>query len=169
MITIKEMTSKKELKTYVQFPFKLYKNSKYWVPPIINEELESFDKTINPVFQHAEARFFVAIKNDEIVGRIAAIINYTEIKEQKVKKMRFGWFDFIDDIEDILAVPLLGVIPESQAVLNASNSGNPVILDEKSDAGQAYKDTVARLLGEELPHRFLEAQKKGILKRVFGG
>ncbi|MDX1475847.1 MAG: septum site-determining protein MinD, partial [Reinekea sp.] len=62
----------------------------------------------------------------------------------------------IADIEDILAVPLLGVIPESQAVLNASNSGNPVILDEKSDAGQAYKDTVGRLLGEELPHRFLE-------------
>lgn len=75
----------------------------------------------------------------------------------------------IDDIEEILAVPLLGVIPESQAVLNASNSGNPVILDEKSDAGQAYKDTVLRLLGEDLPHRFLEAQKKGLLQRVFGG
>ncbi len=75
----------------------------------------------------------------------------------------------IEDIEDILAVPLLGVIPESQAVLNASNSGAPVILDEKSDAGQAYKDTVARLLGEERPHRFIEAQKKGLLKRVFGG
>lgn len=75
----------------------------------------------------------------------------------------------IDDIEEILAVPLLGVIPESKAVLNASNSGNPVILDEKSDAGQAYQDTVARLLGEDRPHRFLEAQKKGLLQRVFGG
>jgi len=99
MITIKEMTSKKELKTYVKFPFKLYKNNNYWVPPIINEELESFDKNINPVFKHAEARFFVAIKNDEIVGRIAAIINHTEINEQNLKKMRFGWFDFIDDLE----------------------------------------------------------------------
>lgn len=75
----------------------------------------------------------------------------------------------IADIEEILAVQLLGVIPESQAVLNASNSGNPVILDEKSDAGQAYKDTVARILGEDRPHRFLEAQKKGLFKRVFGG
>ena len=75
----------------------------------------------------------------------------------------------IEDIEDILAVPLIGIIPESQAVLNASNNGTPVILDEKSDAGQAYKDTVARLLGEELPHRFLEVQKKGLLQRVFGG
>jgi septum site-determining protein MinD len=75
----------------------------------------------------------------------------------------------IEDIEEILAVPLIGVIPESQAVLNASNSGNPVILDDKSDAGQAYQDTVARLLGKDLPHRFLEAQKKGLLQRVFGG
>lgn len=75
----------------------------------------------------------------------------------------------IEDIEEILAVPLLGVIPESQAVLNASNSGNPVIMDDKSDAGQAYSDTVERLLGKELPHRFLEAQKKGLFQRVFGG
>jgi GNAT superfamily N-acetyltransferase len=99
MISIQEMTSKKEMKSFVKFPFKLYKNNTYWVPPIINDELESFDKTLNPVFEHAEARFFVAIKNDEIVGRIAAIINHTEINEQKLKKMRFGWFDFIDDIE----------------------------------------------------------------------
>ena len=99
MITIKEMISKKELKTFVKFPFKLYKNNNYWVPPIINDELESFNKEINPVFKHAQARFFVAIKNNEIVGRVAAIINYTELNEQKLKKMRFGWFDFIDDIE----------------------------------------------------------------------
>lgn len=99
MITIKEMTSKKELKTFVKFPFKLYKNNKYWVPPIINDELESFDENINPVFKHATARFFVALKNNEIVGRIAAIINFTELNKQKLKKMRFGWFDFIDDFE----------------------------------------------------------------------
>ncbi|WP_111709261.1 GTP cyclohydrolase [Lutibacter citreus] len=99
MITIKEMVTKKDLKTFVKFPFKLYKNNNYWVPPIIKDELESFDKNINPVFKHAAARFFIAIKNNEIVGRIAAIINYTELHEQKLKKMRFGWFDFIDDIE----------------------------------------------------------------------
>ena len=75
----------------------------------------------------------------------------------------------IEDIEDILAIPLLGVIPESQSVLNASNKGMPVVLDEKSDAGQAYQDTVARFLGEDKPHRFLEAQRRGFLKRVFGG
>jgi septum site-determining protein MinD len=75
----------------------------------------------------------------------------------------------VEDVEEILAVPLLGVIPESQAVLKASNQGIPVIHDNDSDAGQAYEDAVARYLGEDRPHRFLEAHKKGFLKRVFGG
>lgn len=75
----------------------------------------------------------------------------------------------VQDVEEILAIELLGVIPESQSVLKASNQGVPVILDNDSDAGTAYADAVARLLGENRPHRFLEAQKKGFLKRVFGG
>lgn len=74
----------------------------------------------------------------------------------------------IEDVQEILAIPLLGVIPESKAVLKASNSGTPVILDEESAAGQAYKDAVARFLGEEAPHRFINAQKKGIFTRIFG-
>jgi septum site-determining protein MinD len=61
------------------------------------------------------------------------------------------------------------VIPESQAVLNASNKGVPVIFDEQSDAGMAYNDTVERLLGEQVDFRFLNEQKKGIFKRLFGG
>ncbi|MDO6681841.1 MULTISPECIES: septum site-determining protein MinD [unclassified Oceanobacter] len=75
----------------------------------------------------------------------------------------------VTDVEDILAIPLLGVIPESEAVLKASNQGVPVVHDSDSDAGQAYADSVARYLGEDRPHRFLEKQKKGFLKRVFGG
>ena len=75
----------------------------------------------------------------------------------------------IEDINDILSIPLLGVIPESQAVLNASNQGAPVILDNETEAGQAYEDAVARLLGEERELRFLDTQKKGLFKRMFGG
>ncbi|GAA6131763.1 MULTISPECIES: septum site-determining protein MinD [Halopseudomonas] len=75
----------------------------------------------------------------------------------------------VSDVEDILSIPLLGVIPESQAVLKASNQGVPVIMDDKSDAGQAYADAVERLLGKDMPHRFLELQKKGLLQRLFGG
>ena len=75
----------------------------------------------------------------------------------------------VSDVSDILSIPLLGVIPESQAVLKASNQGIPVILDEQSDAGQAYSDAVDRLLGKDIPHRFLDAPRKGLLHRLFGG
>jgi septum site-determining protein MinD len=75
----------------------------------------------------------------------------------------------VEDVQDILSLDLIGVIPDSQAVLNASNSGIPVIMDTESNAGQAYSDVVARYLGEQLPHRFLEAEKKGLLGRLFGG
>ena len=75
----------------------------------------------------------------------------------------------VKDVEEILSIPLLGVIPESKAVLSASNQGQPVILDDESDAGQAYDDAVRRLLGEDIEHRFLSASKKGLLSRMFGG
>ncbi|MGB0468542.1 MAG: septum site-determining protein MinD [Pontibacterium sp.] len=75
----------------------------------------------------------------------------------------------IDDISDILAIPLVGVIPESEAVLKASNQGVPVILNQESEAGQAYSDSVERLLGDELALRFMEVRKKGLFQRLLGG
>ena len=99
MVEIKEARSKSEMKSFVCFPFDLYKDSPYWVPPIIKDEMESFNTELNPVFQHAEARFFLAYKNGRIQGRVAAIINWQEVREQGLKKMRFGWFDFVDDPE----------------------------------------------------------------------
>ncbi len=99
MINIREIKTKKEMKQFVLFPFSLYKDNKNWVPPIINEEINSFDPKLNPVFDHATARFFVAEKNHKIVGRIVAIINNYEIEKLNVKKMRFGWFDVINDVE----------------------------------------------------------------------
>ena len=75
----------------------------------------------------------------------------------------------VEDVQEILSLSLLGVIPESKSVLNASNAGVPVILDGESDAGQAYADVVARYLGEQLPHRFLDVEKKGFFSRLFRG
>ena len=98
MIIVKEVKSKKELKAFIKFPFSLYKGSKYWVPPIISQELKTFNTKLNPVFNDAEAKLFLAYKDGEIVGRVAAIINWLEIKGQGQKKMRFGWFDVIDNV-----------------------------------------------------------------------
>lgn len=73
----------------------------------------------------------------------------------------------VSDILELLGVPLLGAIPESKAVLNASNEGTPVVLEAATDAGAAYLDVVKRFVGEEQPHRFLEPEKKGFFARLF--
>src|SRR5690606_34345042 len=99
MITIKEATTKKEMTDFVKFPFTLYKNNPYWVPPLISEELESFDKSKNPAFKSADAKFYLAYKDGQLAGKLAAIINWDEVNNQNKKKVRFGWFDVIDDIE----------------------------------------------------------------------
>ena len=90
----------------------------------------------------------------------------TRYNPERVEK---GEMLSVEDVQEILAIKLLGVIPESQAVLSASNSGQPVILDSESDAGQAYTDAINRLLGETVDFRFLDVEKKGLFKRIFGG
>lgn len=73
----------------------------------------------------------------------------------------------LDDIVEILAIPLLGIIPESTDVLTSSNAGAPVVLNQKAEAGLAYSDAVARLVGDDRPMRFVEGTKKGFLQRIF--
>lgn len=90
----------------------------------------------------------------------------TRYSPERVEK---GEMLSVDDIKDILRIPLIGVIPESQNVLQASNAGSPVIHQNEAIAAQAYQDVVARLLGENREIRFLEAEKKSFLKKLFGG
>ena len=100
MIKIITVKNSKQVKNFVMFPFKLYKDCEYWVPPIINEEIEAMDTSKNPVFKNAEAEFYLAYDEQEnIVGRIAAIVNWVEIKDQKKNKLRFGWYDTIDNLD----------------------------------------------------------------------
>ena len=85
------------------------------------------------------------------------------------KRVETGEMLSIGDVEEILGLKSVGVIPESGDVLNASNKGEPVILDTESDAAQAYDDAVARLLGDTRPMRFTQAEKKGFFSKIFGG
>lgn len=116
--------------------------------------------------------------SDRVLGLLASKTRRAERGEPSVRERllltryvpsRVGKGEMlgVEDVEEILAIELLGVIPESMTVLNASNSGMPVILDTRSDAGQAYQDAVARFLGEEREHRFL-TEKKGLFGRLFG-
>ena len=96
------------------------------------------------------------------------IKEYLLLSRYSPQRVKSGEMLSLDDVQEILSLPLLGVIPESKSVLTASNSGTPVILDEKSDAGQAYADIVARYLGEDKPHRFIDG-RKGLFGKLFGG
>ena len=107
---IVKVNSSEELLKFVKFPFSLYKNNPYWTPPIIQEEIDVLNTSKNPVFENAEADYYLAYKNGEIVGRIAVIINWTEVNQLERKKVRFGWFDVIDNINVTKA--LLGKVKE---------------------------------------------------------
>jgi septum site-determining protein MinD len=105
-------------------------------------------------------------KAEQGEGAIPARLLLTRYSPARVDK---GEMLSVEDVQEILSIDLLGVIPESQAVLNASNSGVPVVHEDASEAGQAYLDAVARFLGEDRPHRFLVNEKKGFFGRLFGG
>ena len=117
--------------------------------------------------------------SDRILGILAskskrAIDGKEPIKEHLLltrydpERVERGEMLSVQDVQDILAIKLIGIIPESKAVLKASNTGTPVTLDETSDAGHAYQDAIARFLGEEKPMRFVNLERKGILSRLFG-
>lgn len=100
-----------------------------------------------------------AERGEEPVTQQLLLTRYDPERVEKGEMLR------VDDVLEILAIDLLGVIPESQAVLRASNIGMPVILDIQSNAGQAYGDAVGRFLGEEIEHRFTKVEKKGLFSR----
>ena len=102
-----------------------------------------------------------AEQNDEPIKEYLLLTRYSP------SRVQIGEMLSVEDVQEILSLHLLGVIPESKSVLNASNSGTPVILNEKSKAGQAYGDIVARYLGEKRPHRFIDANKKGLFGKLF--
>jgi len=97
------------------------------------------------------------------------IREYLLLSRYSPERVHKGEMLSVEDVQEILSLDLLGVIPESRAVLDASNKGVPVILNSESNAGLAYQDAVTRYLGEDLPHRFLEVEKKSLFGRLFGG
>ena len=97
-LSICELKTVKELKKFVRFPFELYKNNPYWCPPLIHSEIDTL-KWGSPSFDYCDARYFLAYKGNKIVGRVAAIVSHKANELWDEKRIRFGWIDFIDDIE----------------------------------------------------------------------
>ena len=98
-VTIKTVSSVKDFKTFARFANRLYKGNKYYVPSMPMDDLSTFSKEKNAAFEFSDAEFYLAYKDGEVVGRVAAIINHKANEAWKVKQVRFGWIDFIDDME----------------------------------------------------------------------
>lgn len=184
MITVKQIHSKKDLKAFVKFPFALYKGSKYWVPPIIKEELSTFNTKTNPVFKDADATLFLAYQNGQIVGRIAAVINWLEVKGQNIKRMRFGWFDVIDDVnvtktllDEVNRIGTANQLEYVEGPIGFSNLDKVGILTEGFDQigsmitwhNHAYYATHFKELGYDVAKTYSEniMEFKNILPKYF--
>ena len=99
MIDIKKVETKSELKKFIRFNYELYKDNPYSVPDLYEDMLNTFNREKNGAFDFCEADYFLAYKNGKLVGRVAAIINRKANETWNTKNVRFGWIDFIDDLE----------------------------------------------------------------------
>lgn len=98
-VTVSQVTSKKDMRTFVRFNYELYKDCPYAVPNFLSDTLETLDACSNPAFRFCEAAFFLARREGHIVGRVAAIINRRANERWNKQEVRFGWIDFIDDLD----------------------------------------------------------------------
>ena len=96
-VQIKEVVTLKDLKVFINFPIRLYKDNPYYVPTLISDELNTLRKDKNPAFETCQARYWLAYRAGAIVGRVAAVLNHPHIERWGQRYMRFGWLDFIDD------------------------------------------------------------------------
>lgn len=108
----------------------------------------------------------LASKTQRAENNLPPVKQHLILNRYSISRVKNGEMLNVDDVTDILSIPLLGVVPESPSVLKASNIGIPVTLDVNSDACVAYLDCVSRFLGESIPHKFINEEKNGILKKI---
>ena len=110
MVTVLEITNRRGLREFIRFPFRLYRKSENWIPPLLSDEWATFRKDKNPAFSYCDARFWLAKRDGKTVGRIVAIRNSKANERWEQSRLRFGWIDFVDDPE--VSRALLGVVEE---------------------------------------------------------
>jgi len=158
MIEVREVNSSKDWKAFVDLPFKLYKNSAFWVPPIKKNELKSFDPS-NDIFKTVDAKFLLAYKDNQVVGRVVAIINWTEIKQLNKCKVRFGWLDYENDVEILSA--LLHEVETFGKLHNLEYMEGPMGFSNMDKAGMLtqgfdYKATMIGIYNHEYYYKHIQ-------------
>ncbi len=130
-IEIKEVQSKRDFKSFIYFPFWLYRKNKYWVPPMIKDEKMAFNRDKNPMFETGDAKLFLVFKDRRIAGRVAVLANRSELENEK--KIRFGWLDFEDDRE--VTDLLFEAVEEAAKELGATQIEGPLGFTDLDKAG----------------------------------
>ena len=146
-IKVKQVLNSSDLELFIKFPMRLYKGNPYYVPPLINEEKSIWVKEENPALQYSEAAQFLAYKGENIVGRIAVMINHKEEKDLGIRKVRFGWLAFIDDIE--VSKALIDTAIEYAKSKGISKIEGPMGFTNLDKAGMLTKgfDKLATMIG----------------------
>ena len=146
-IKVKQVLNSSDLELFIKFPMELYKGNPYYVPPLINEEKSIWVKEENPALQYSEAAQFLAYKGKNIVGRIAVMINHKEEKDLGIRKVRFGWLDFIDDIK--VSKALIDTAIEYAKSKGISKIEGPMGFTNLDKAGMLTKgfDKLATMIG----------------------
>ena len=146
-IKVKQVLNSSDLELFIKFPMELYKGNPYYVPPLINEEKSIWMKEENPELQYSAAAQFLAYKGENIVGRIAVMINHKEEKELGIRKVRFGWLDFINDIE--VSKSLINTAIEYANSKGISKIEGPMGFTNLDKAGMLTKgfDKLATMIG----------------------
>ncbi|SIT03777.1 GNAT family N-acetyltransferase [Chryseobacterium gambrini] len=146
-ISVIEVKNSEQLKQFVRFPMDLYKNNPYYVPAFINDEIKIWSPKENPALQYSEAKQFLAYKNSKVVGRIALMINHKEERELGIRKVRFGWIDFIDD--EKVSQALIGKAVEYAKEKNIGKIEGPMGFTNLDKAGMLTLgfDKLATMIG----------------------
>lgn len=164
---IKVVESKKDLKAFVKVPFKLFKDDPMWVPPLILDDMETFNKDKNPAYDDAETKLFIAYHGKQPVGRIAAILSHSANNKYESKNMRFGWFDTIDDYD--VAEALFDSVEEWSREKAMETITGPHGFTDLDPEGMLIGgfDTLVTIVGYyNLPHNPAFAEKYGFTKDV---
>ncbi len=164
-ISVIEVKSTKEMMAFITFPMELYKNNKNFVPPLIAEEKQIWNPRHNPALQYSKARLFLAYRDQKIVGRTAAIINYKEKEELGINKVRFGWIDFIDDQK--VSQALIEKIKDFAREKNIPKIEGPMGFTNLDKSGALTKgfDRLATMIGiYNAPYYSEHFEKAGLIK-----
>jgi GNAT superfamily N-acetyltransferase len=164
-IFISEVKTKNDLKKFIRFPMELYKNDKNYVPPLISDEKNIWNPNENPALNYSEAKQFLAYQDRKVVGRIAVIVNHKEGKELGIKKIRFGWLDFIDDIK--VSEALINVAINFAKEKNIGKIEGPMGFTNLDKAGMLIMgfDRLATMIGlYNYPYYSEHLEKLGLTK-----